>query len=100
MPYAPRRCLIRACRTHYSSTSPGCRLVSFLAVFAVMAVWERFTPRRRPASVRGKRWAANLGIAALATALVRILFPAAAVGGALFAEEHDSPRSVLAKSES
>jgi sterol desaturase/sphingolipid hydroxylase (fatty acid hydroxylase superfamily) len=43
-------------------------------------------PRRRLAIGRGRRWPSNLGVVAVDTALVRILFPTTAVGLALFAE--------------
>jgi len=59
----------------------------FLAVFLVMAAWEVIAPRRQLALSRGRRWVANLGILIVNTALVRAVFPAAAVGIALFAED-------------
>jgi sterol desaturase/sphingolipid hydroxylase (fatty acid hydroxylase superfamily) len=63
------------------------RLAIFLAVFLIMAAWEFIAPRRQLAMSRGRRWFANLGILIVNTALVRAVFPAAAVGIALFAEE-------------
>jgi len=66
---------------------PTLRLASFLAVLCAMALWEWAAPRRRPAPAQRSRRVVNLGLAALATALVRVLFPAAAVGGALLADE-------------
>ncbi len=62
------------------------RIAIFLVVFLIMAAWEVFAPRRRLAVPRGRRWVANLGILIINTALVRAIFPAAAVGIALFAE--------------
>ena len=62
------------------------RLGFFLAIFAVMALWELAAARRRWLQSRGRRWLANLGILAVDTVLVRLLFPAAAVGMALLAE--------------
>ena len=59
----------------------------FLAVFLIMAAWEVIAPRRQLALSRGRRWVANLGILIVNTALVRAVFPAAAVGIALFAED-------------
>nr|WP_245198120.1 sterol desaturase family protein [Sphingomonas kaistensis] len=52
-----------------------------------MALAELAAPRRRQAVGRALRWPANLGIVALDTLLVRLLFPIAAVGAAIFAEE-------------
>ena len=51
-----------------------------------MAVWELVAPRRSQAIGRGWRWPNNLGVVAVNTLLVRILFPTTAVGFALLAE--------------
>jgi len=61
------------------------RLGAFLAVFAAMAVWETVAPRRVLRMPKRARWTANLGVAALNSLLVRLLFPAAAVGAAAMA---------------
>jgi sterol desaturase/sphingolipid hydroxylase (fatty acid hydroxylase superfamily) len=63
------------------------RLGSFLAVLAVMAAWEMLAPRRRLTIGRRVRWPNNLAIVALDVVLLRIVFPTAAVGVALLAEE-------------
>jgi sterol desaturase/sphingolipid hydroxylase (fatty acid hydroxylase superfamily) len=39
--------------------------------------------------MRARRWPHNLGLVVLNTALLRLLFPAASVGVALFVEQHD-----------
>lgn len=62
------------------------RVAIFLAVFLIMAAWEVISPRRQLVASKGRRWVANLGILIVNTALVRAVFPAAAVGIALFAE--------------
>jgi len=62
------------------------RFAIFLAVFAVMAAWEIVAPRRKLAASKSQRWTANLAILITNTALVRAIFPAAAVGIAMFAE--------------
>ena len=62
---------------------PVIRLSVFLVVFALMAGWEVFGPRRALAAAKGRRWATNWALVALDTAVVRLLFPAAAVGAAL-----------------
>ncbi len=62
------------------------RLGFFFGTFAVMAAWEVVAPRRRLTVSKALRWFNNLGLVALNTALVRVLFPAAAVGVAAFAE--------------
>ena len=65
---------------------PALRLAAFAAVLAIMAGWEIVAPRRTPALARRRRWPANLGIVVLNTLLVRLLFPAAALGMALTAQ--------------
>ncbi|MBC8519944.1 MAG: sterol desaturase family protein [Gammaproteobacteria bacterium] len=59
------------------------RLSAFLGIFAVMALWELAAPRRRLSMGRGVRWGSNLGIVAINTVLVRLLFPVAAAGFAM-----------------
>lgn len=54
-------------------------------IFLLMALWEWHAARRPQAIVRRRRWPANLSIVALDALLVRLLFPAAAVGAALYA---------------
>jgi sterol desaturase/sphingolipid hydroxylase (fatty acid hydroxylase superfamily) len=65
---------------------PLIRLSAFAGVFILMAVWEFIVPRRKQAIGRGWRWPNNLGVVALNTLLLRIVFPTAAVGFALLAE--------------
>src|SRR5215475_3523527 len=64
------------------------RLGVFGAVFALMAAWELVGPRRRQAIGRGVRWPGNLGVVIVDALLVRLVFPATAVGLALVAEAH------------
>nr|VFJ74777.1 MAG: Sterol desaturase/sphingolipid hydroxylase, fatty acid hydroxylase superfamily [Candidatus Kentron sp. FW] len=63
------------------------RLTGFVGVFAVMALWEILAPRRQRGFSRWIRWPNNLGIIALDTVVARLLFPTAAVGMALSAEQ-------------
>ena len=65
---------------------PTVRLTAFCAVLAVMAIWEVLAPRRSRPLARRRRWPANLGLVVLNSILIRLLFPAAAVGVALAAE--------------
>jgi sterol desaturase/sphingolipid hydroxylase (fatty acid hydroxylase superfamily) len=62
------------------------RLAAFCGVFALMAIWEFIRPRRTQTIGRGWRWPNNLGVVAVDTFLVRILFPTTAVGLALIAD--------------
>jgi sterol desaturase/sphingolipid hydroxylase (fatty acid hydroxylase superfamily) len=68
------------------SNQAAIRLVSFCLVFAGMAVWEVLAPRRGMQLTRMARWPHNLGIVVFNTFLVRMLFPTAAVGMALYAQ--------------
>jgi sterol desaturase/sphingolipid hydroxylase (fatty acid hydroxylase superfamily) len=63
------------------------RLICFFGIFAVMALWELAAPRRSMRVGRGMRWAANIGIVVVDTVLLRIAFPMAAVGFAVFAAQ-------------
>jgi sterol desaturase/sphingolipid hydroxylase (fatty acid hydroxylase superfamily) len=63
------------------------RLGFFLGIFAVVALWEVLAPRRAHTVSKARRWVNNLGLVALNTLLLRLLFPAAAMGLAAFAAE-------------
>ena len=63
------------------------RIAAFLGVLGAMALWETLAPRRRLLAPRTRRWAANLGMVAIATLLVRIALPLGAVGLAAVARE-------------
>jgi len=65
------------------------RLAAFVVVFAGMALWEAVGPRRGLRLPKRPRWTANLSLAALNTIIVRLLFPAAAVGAAAVATDRD-----------
>lgn len=70
------------------ANEPVIRLASFVAVFAVVALWEVLAPRRALTLSRGLRWASNLGLVVLNTVVLRLLFPLAAVGMAAFCTEN------------
>lgn len=63
------------------------RLGFFIGIFAVMALWEMVAPRRALTVSRTVRWANNLGLVFLNSFVLRLLFPAAAVGMAAFTTE-------------
>ena len=65
---------------------PLIRLGAFTSILAVMALWEWLSPRRNQEIGRARRWPSNLGVVALDTVVVRLVYPAAAVGTALLAE--------------
>ena len=66
---------------------PVIRLSAFLGVFLAMALWEVIAPRRSLSVSKPRRWLNNIGIIALNTVLLRLIFPAAAVGLALVATQ-------------
>lgn len=68
------------------AAEPVVRLICFLGVLVLMALWERLTPRRPQSIKRLLRWPNNLGLAVLNTFVVRLLFPLAGVGMALLAQ--------------
>jgi sterol desaturase/sphingolipid hydroxylase (fatty acid hydroxylase superfamily) len=68
-------------------SEPYIRLGCFLGVFAVIALWEIKAPRRMLRVSKLLRWSNNLGLVFLNTLLLRLIFPAAAVGMALLAQE-------------
>lgn len=63
------------------------RLGVFLGVLVALASWEAVAPRRRREISRLLRWSSNFGIVIIDTILVRLIFPVAAVGLAVLAEE-------------
>lgn len=66
------------------ANEPAIRLGFFFGVLTVVGIWELAAPRRALTVSKALRWASNLGIVALNTVLLRLLFPLAAVGVAAF----------------
>jgi len=64
------------------------RLGFFFGVFAIMAVWEILAPKRALTVSKAVRWANNLGLVFFNSFVLRLLFPAAAVGVAVFAADN------------
>lgn len=60
------------------------RLGFFFGVLFVIAAWEIFAPRRKLTVSKLQRWLNNIGLVFLNTIILRLLFPAAAVGMAVF----------------
>ena len=63
------------------------RLGAFFGILVGMALLEAQFPRRERSVSRLVRWPNNIGIVFLNTIILRIIFPTAAVGVALFVEE-------------
>jgi len=65
---------------------PLLRIGAFAAVFAAMAAWEWFAPRRGPVHARLARWPHNLGLLMLDVIVLRLAAPGAAIAVALAGE--------------
>ncbi len=63
------------------------RLSFFLGTFTLVAIAEVLYPRRRLTVSKAVRWVNNLSLVVLNTVVLRLLFPAAAVGMATFAQD-------------
>jgi len=63
------------------------RLVCFFGVFFSMSLWELVAPRRQLTVSKLLRWVNNLALVVLNSVLLRVLFPVAAVGVAVFATQ-------------
>ncbi len=65
------------------------RLTAFALTLTAMVIWEQVAPRRNTVSQRLVRRRNNLALLLIDVTVARILFPAAAVGFAIFAEARD-----------
>ncbi len=63
------------------------RLGFFFCIFAVMALWELVAPRRALTTSKLVRWSNNLSLVFFNSFVLRLIFPAAAVGMAVFANQ-------------
>ena len=64
------------------------RLGFFFGILAIMTLWELVAPRRVLTAPKVIRWINNLGVVFLNSFLLRVIFPMAAVGMAVFAQKH------------
>lgn len=68
------------------------RFIVFISVFGSMAILELISPRlERPEFIgafKSKRWITNLSMVVLSSLLLRVVFPAAAVGIAIYSENN------------
>jgi sterol desaturase/sphingolipid hydroxylase (fatty acid hydroxylase superfamily) len=65
------------------------RLSFFFGVLVLMAFWEIVSPKRHLTVSKTMRWSNNLGLVFLNSIVLRLLFPAAAVGVAIFARDNN-----------
>ena len=64
------------------------RLGFFFGILALVAVGELLFPRRTLRTGKAVRWLSNLGVVAVDTLMVRLLFPVLGVGVAVAAQAH------------
>lgn len=64
------------------------RLISFFSVFALMALWEVLAPKRVLSVSKTLRWSSNIALVILNSVILRLAFPAAATGMAIYAVAH------------
>lgn len=65
------------------------RLLAFLCVVSLIALWEVLRPRRVLSVSKAMRWTNNWLISALNSILLPLVFPVLAVGMALIAQDND-----------
>lgn len=63
------------------------RMGFFFSVLVIMAIWEIARPRRKLTVSKPLRWFNNLGLVFLNSYILRLLFPAAAIGVAITAAQ-------------
>ena len=64
------------------------RLSFFIGIFVLLIIWEFIVPRRNLEVSKTLRWKNNLYIIIINTVLLRLLFPVAAVGVAVWCSYH------------
>ena len=69
------------------ATEIAIRVGAAASVFAAMALWEFWRPRRALTAGRSPRWPGNIGVWIVDALLIRVLVPTAAVGVAIIAAE-------------
>ena len=78
--------------TLFSLSEPVIRLLAFSTIFITLAAIELIAPRLEREEMRGayksRRWFTNLAMVVLSSVALRIVFPLAAVGAALWAQSN------------
>jgi len=70
-----------------SDHEPIIRLSAFLGILSIMICWELIAPKRQLLKSKLKRWSTNFGLVILNSVIIRLLFPTAAAGLALYAQQ-------------
>jgi len=79
--------MLSAMETWVLDHEPVLRLSIFLAVITIVALVERFRPRRAAEQSTFLRWANNLGLSVVNTVILRLMIPVALVATAVWAGE-------------
>ena len=69
------------------NNEPFFRAGAFLLVLTAMMAWEIVAKRRPQVVSRSQRWPGNVLLVIIDTAMVRLVFPLAAVGAAVYAQD-------------
>jgi len=67
---------------------PIIRMSFFVGMLCIMGIWEIKKPKRALLIPKYLRWSNNLGLVVLNSFLLRLVFPTAAVGAAVLANQH------------
>jgi len=77
--------------TLFGLSEPVIRLLAFSSIFAAPTIIELWAPRLERDEMRGalksRRWFTNIAMVVLSSVVLRIIFPLAAVGTAIWAQE-------------
>jgi sterol desaturase/sphingolipid hydroxylase (fatty acid hydroxylase superfamily) len=72
-------------------SEPAIRLISFAVIFSALALFEILSPRLERVEFRGalksRRWITNISILVISSLALRVIFPLAAVGAAVWASD-------------
>lgn len=75
----------------FGLSEQAARLTAFATIFLSMALFELLSPRLEREEMRGawlsQRWFTNISMVVISSACLRVIFPLAAVGVALWAQE-------------
>ncbi len=67
----------------------GIRITVFVAVLAIIGLWEVLSPRQPLNDSKTRRWFSNLSLVVISTFLIRLALPVLPVGAAVFAQERN-----------
>jgi len=71
--------------TSFATHEASARLIVFAAIAVILIFWERRAAAHTARISPGHRWSANFGMGIIDTLILRLIFPAGAVGAAMLA---------------